>query len=97
MRDVASRITNRIQLTTEIPQLLSLEMPTSYRQLTPFANYFLRRKFVAAFPPERYSSELAGRAHAYMNIHENSFRRCLLPEHIELPKGLHVDCPKKWR
>ena len=57
---------------------------------------FPKKRIVVAFPPERYSSELARKAHAYMNIHENSFRRCLLPEHIDLPNGLHVDCPTKW-
>src|SRR5206468_6110117 len=58
---------------------------------------FPKKRIVAAFPPERYSSELAGRAHAFMNIHENSIRRCRLPEHIDLPNGLHVDCPFKWK
>jgi uncharacterized LabA/DUF88 family protein len=58
---------------------------------------FPKKRIVAAFPPERYSSELAGRAHAFMNIHENSFRRSRLPDHIDLPNGLHVDCPSKWK
>lgn len=58
---------------------------------------FPKKRIVAAFPPARHSSELANRAHAFMDIYENSFRRCLLPEHIDLPNGLHVDCPDKWK
>lgn len=58
---------------------------------------FPKKRVVIAFPPERHSVELADTAHAYFTIYEGKFRRCLLPEHIDLPKGLHVDCPTKWR
>lgn len=58
---------------------------------------FPKKRVVVAFPPERYSSELAGRADAFMNIFESKFRRSLLPERIDLPNGLHVECPSKWK
>jgi uncharacterized LabA/DUF88 family protein len=58
---------------------------------------FPKKRVVVAFPPERYSSELANRAHGFMTIYESKFRRCLLPERMDLPNGLHVECPEKWK
>jgi uncharacterized LabA/DUF88 family protein len=58
---------------------------------------FPRKRIVVAFPPKRYSSELAGAGHSRMNIFEAKFRQSRLPLKIRTPLGVEIECPSKWR
>lgn len=58
---------------------------------------FPKKRIVIAFPPQRYSSELAREAHAYLSIFESKFRTSLLPNKVEVTKGVEVECPDKWK
>jgi uncharacterized LabA/DUF88 family protein len=58
---------------------------------------FPEKRIVIAFPPKRHSSELAGTAHATLTIHESRFRKSRLPERIQLPGGVTVSRPDKWK
>jgi uncharacterized LabA/DUF88 family protein len=58
---------------------------------------FPKKRIVIAFPPKRYSSELAREAHGYFNIFEAKFRQSLLPSTIKLISGVQLVCPTKWR
>jgi len=54
--------------------------------------------YFAAFPPNRASNELKSLsdAHFYLERYENRFRKCLLPETIQIQKGRVIYCPPKW-
>ena len=58
---------------------------------------FPKKRIVVAFPPRRYSSELAKTAHAQMNIFETKFRQSRLPDRITLASGDEVRRPESWR
>jgi uncharacterized LabA/DUF88 family protein len=58
---------------------------------------FPAKKVVIAFPPKRYSSELAATGHARLNIYETKFRQSKLSEVVELPSGIKVSRPDKWK
>jgi uncharacterized LabA/DUF88 family protein len=58
---------------------------------------FPKKRVVIAFPPKRYSSELAREAHGYFNIFEAKLRQSLLPPTIKLASGVQLACPTKWR
>jgi uncharacterized LabA/DUF88 family protein len=57
---------------------------------------FPSKKVVVAFPPCRYSTELALNAHASMRIFESNFRKSRLPESVPLASGTVVTRPPKW-
>ena len=56
-----------------------------------------KKRIVVAFPPKRFSSELALQAHGYFNIFEAKLRQSRLPSKVTLPSGMQVECPSKWR
>ena len=56
-----------------------------------------QKRVTVAFPPKRFSSELAMEAHAYFNIFESKFRQSRLPLSVKLASGVQVECPSKWR
>ncbi|MGA9393324.1 MAG: NYN domain-containing protein [Candidatus Sulfotelmatobacter sp.] len=55
------------------------------------------KRVVVAFPPKRFSSELALQAHGYFNIFEAKLRQSRLPWKVTLPSGMQVECPSQWR
>jgi uncharacterized LabA/DUF88 family protein len=57
---------------------------------------FPQKKVVIAFPPCRYSAELALTANASMRIFESYLRKSRLPENIVLASGAVVTRPTKW-
>ena len=57
---------------------------------------FPHKKIVVAFPPCRYSAELALNANASMRIFESYFRKSRLPEKVTLASGAVVTRPPKW-
>jgi len=57
---------------------------------------FPNKKIVVAFPPCRYSAELALNAHASMRIFESNFRKSRLPESVPTASGTVVTRPPKW-
>ncbi|HTF69671.1 MAG TPA: NYN domain-containing protein [Edaphobacter sp.] len=59
--------------------------------------YFPRKRIIVAFPPDRYSRELQDAAHYVIHIRESRFRKSRLPMDIELPSGVKIGCPTKWR
>ncbi len=56
-----------------------------------------KKRVVVAFPPKRFSSELALQAHGYFNIFEAKLRQSRLPHLVKLASGVQVECPSKWR
>src|ERR1035438_1913908 len=56
---------------------------------------FPHKKIVVAFPPCRYSAELALNANASMRIFESYFRKSRLPEKVTLASGAVVTRPPK--
>lgn len=58
---------------------------------------FSEKRVVVAFPPQRYSSELANAAHSHMNIFESKFRQSRLPDTVTLASGVAVSRPTNWR
>jgi hypothetical protein len=58
---------------------------------------FPQKKVVVAFPPCRYSSELATVAHSWMNIYRTKFRQSVLPQKLAMAAGVEIMCPEKWR
>ncbi len=58
---------------------------------------FPNKRVVVAFPPKRYSSELAKLAHSYMNIFESKFRQSRMPQRVTLAANATAECPPKWR
>jgi uncharacterized LabA/DUF88 family protein len=58
---------------------------------------FPAKKIVVAFPPKRYSSELAAHATSWLNIFEHKFKGCQMPHAITLPSGAAIKCPDKWK
>ena len=58
---------------------------------------FPKKRIVIAFPPKRFSSELAAVAHSKLNIFEAKFRQSKLAETITLPNGTVLSRPEKWR
>ena len=57
---------------------------------------FPQKKVIVAFPPCRYSAELALTANASMRIFESYFRKSRLPENVTLASGAIVNRPPKW-
>ena len=57
---------------------------------------FPQKKVVIAFPPCRYSAELALTANASLRIFESYFRKSRLPENVTLASGAVVTRPPKW-
>jgi uncharacterized LabA/DUF88 family protein len=57
---------------------------------------FPLKKIVVAFPPCRYSAELALNANASIRIYESYFRKSRLPETVTLASGTNVVRPSKW-
>jgi uncharacterized LabA/DUF88 family protein len=57
---------------------------------------FPNKKIVVAFPPCRYSAELALNANATIRIFESYFRKSRLQEHVTLASGTVVTRPPKW-
>jgi len=59
-------------------------------------NLFPNKRVVVAFPPSRFSAELAMTAHSSMHIYESKFRKSRLPENVTLPSGIVITRPPKW-
>jgi uncharacterized LabA/DUF88 family protein len=57
---------------------------------------FAKKRVVIAFPPNRFSVELATSAHFFQNIYESKFRTSRLPETVTTSKGISITKPKKW-
>jgi len=57
---------------------------------------FANKRVVVAFPPNRFSAELAMTAHASMHIYESKFRKSRLPVTVTLPSGIVITRPPKW-
>lgn len=58
---------------------------------------FPEKRVIVAFPPRRYSTELAGLAHSCFNIFEAKFRQSQMPHTISISARADVSCPDKWR
>ena len=58
---------------------------------------FPQKRIVIAFPPHRFSKELAKDAHGYFVIGHKKFAQSLLPETITKSDGFVLRCPEKWR
>lgn len=52
---------------------------------------------VAAFPPARYSTELAKVAHAHLVIGRATLKRSLLPDRVVKKDGFVLECPSHWK
>lgn len=63
---------------------------SAVRQLFP------TKTVVIAFPPRRFSAELAMTANSSFQIFESKFRQSQLPKNVTLSSGTVVSCPAKW-
>src|ERR1700677_4052626 len=57
---------------------------------------FDKKRVIVAFPPNRFSVELAATAHFSMNIFESKFRKSRLPDKIATAGGVEVCRPREW-
>ncbi|MGI4814753.1 MAG: NYN domain-containing protein [Janthinobacterium lividum] len=57
---------------------------------------FPNKRVIIAFPPRRFSAELAMAGHVSMPIYEAKFRKSRLPSAITLTNGVTINCPPKW-
>lgn len=60
------------------------------RQLFP-------KKIVIAFPPKRYSVDLANAAHASFTIGKRNPAKSLFPEEVTKEDGYILRCPSSWK
>ncbi|HET9790614.1 MAG TPA: NYN domain-containing protein [Candidatus Angelobacter sp.] len=58
---------------------------------------FPEKRVVVAFPPERFSTELKGMAHASFTIGRAKFANAQLPETVIKRDGTALTRPDKWR
>ncbi|MDR3735643.1 MAG: NYN domain-containing protein [Acidobacteriaceae bacterium] len=57
---------------------------------------FPNKRVIVAFPPNRFSGELAMTAHNSMHIYESKFRKSRMPMNVTLPSGIIITQPSKW-
>lgn len=57
---------------------------------------FPTKRIIAAFPPGRYSTELAIAASAHLTIGRAVLARSLLPQHVRRADGYILSCPPSW-
>jgi uncharacterized LabA/DUF88 family protein len=57
---------------------------------------FPTKKVIIAFPPKRFSAELAMNGSSSFQIYESKFRKSQLPKDVMLPSGTIVSRPAKW-
>lgn len=58
---------------------------------------FPKKRLVVAFPPGRYSADLANVAHASFTIGRQILSKCLFPEEVKKPDGYILRCPPTWK
>jgi len=58
---------------------------------------FPTKKVVIAFPPQRYSAELAKHAHGYFSIGRANLAKSVFPEVIQRADGFVLRCPPEWK
>lgn len=60
-------------------------------------NLFPNKRIVIAFPPQRFSVELAKHAHAYINIGRANLAKSIFPDEVQKADGFILKCPDEWR
>lgn len=58
---------------------------------------FPEKRLVVAFPPERYSVELAKHAHAHINIGRAKIAKSIFPDRIQKADGFVLHRPVSWK
>lgn len=57
---------------------------------------FPNKRIVIAFPPKRYSAEIAAEAHAYFTILKHALNLSLFPQQVQTRTGFTLNCPSSW-
>jgi hypothetical protein len=55
------------------------------------------KRIVIAFPPDRFSRELANNAHGYFVIGHKKFAQSQLPETVTKRNGFVLRRPESWK
>jgi uncharacterized LabA/DUF88 family protein len=58
---------------------------------------FPQKEIVAAFPPQRFSTELAKHVHAYFTIGRANLAKSIFPERVQKADGYVLQCPTEWK
>ncbi len=84
-------------------QLLARNLLKPDQELV-FTKYFTSRvslppdeQVVAAFPPQRFSVELAKHVHAYLTIGRANLAKSLFPDKIQKADGYVLQRPPEWK
>jgi uncharacterized LabA/DUF88 family protein len=58
---------------------------------------FRSKRVVTAFPPARWSSELAKKSHAYMHLGRDKLSNSVFPDEVQKSDGFILRRPNEWR